>query len=67
MSGYIAIPLNRSADKHKVLHFDTKEDLLKCFRLTEKRFDYLLESGRQAWGGYFFDEELGKKGDKNEK
>lgn len=54
MSGYIAIPLNRSADKHKVLHFDTKEELLKCFRLTEKRFDYLLESGRQAWGGYFF-------------
>lgn len=59
-TGYIAVPINARLVKKGMgsIHFDTKEELLKAFGLTEKRLDYLLESGAQAWKGYFFDEEI---------
>lgn len=63
MSGYIAIPSNARMVKcgDKSLHFDTKEKMLKAFGLTQARMDYLLDSGAQAYRGYFFDEEISSR------
>lgn len=56
MTGYIAIPNNKLAESknQKSIHFNTREDMEKHFGITPARMDFLLNSGSQAWKGFFF-------------
>ena len=60
MTGYIAIPSHRLVESknQKTIHFNTKEEMEKHFGITPARMDSLLNSGSQAWRGFFFDEEI---------